>query len=256
MLYRREGFPEEDEFVFCTVTKIFHSSVFVNLDEFDKSGMIHISEIAPGRIRNIRDYVTPGKKIVCKVLRLDQAKGHIDLSLRRVSDAEKKRKSEEIKQEQKAEKIIEMAAKEIKEKMEDVYDKVADKVFENYPYLHVFFKEMAEEKAKIETLGLDKKLTGVLKDLIADKFKAANVIIKGVFELKSYDADGVSIVKKVLMKAEKNEGVTISYIGGGSYQIKVESKTYKEAEKILSRVEESVLSDMRKHQGEGVFKRE
>jgi len=92
MLYRREGFPVDDELVFCTVTKIFHSSVFVVLDEYDKSGMINISEIAPGRIRNIRDYIEMGKKIVCKVLRVDSVKGHIDLSLRRVNEMEKKKK--------------------------------------------------------------------------------------------------------------------------------------------------------------------
>ena len=106
MLYRREGFPQDDELVFCTVTKIFHSSVFVVLDEYERSGMVNISEIAPGRIRNIRDYVTQDKKIVCKVLRVDAKKGHIDLSLRRVNEMERKRKLEEIKQEQKAEKII------------------------------------------------------------------------------------------------------------------------------------------------------
>ena len=60
MLYKREGFPEEDELVMCTVTKIFPHSVFVNIDEFGRTGVIHISEISPGRIRNIRDKTTNG----------------------------------------------------------------------------------------------------------------------------------------------------------------------------------------------------
>ena len=92
MLLKKEGFPEEDELVICTVTSVHHSSVFTNLDEYGRTGLIHISEISPGRIRNIRDYVVEGKKVVCKVLRVDKEKGHIDLSLRRVKEMQKKNK--------------------------------------------------------------------------------------------------------------------------------------------------------------------
>ena len=72
MLLKKKGFPEEDEIVICTVTKIHFHSVFVNLDEYGRSGLIHISEVSPGRIRNLRDFVVEGKKVVCKVLRIDE----------------------------------------------------------------------------------------------------------------------------------------------------------------------------------------
>ena len=114
MLYKRQGFPEEGEIVLCTVSKINPNSIFANLNEFGKSGMIHISEISPGRIRNIRDYVTENKVIVCKVLRINRERGHIDLSLRRVNETVKRNKLAEIKQEQVAEKIIENLAKNAK----------------------------------------------------------------------------------------------------------------------------------------------
>src|SRR3989338_10823554 len=129
MLYRREGYPGEDELVLCTVTKVLGHAVFVNLDEYDKGGLVHISEIAPGRIRNIREYVELSKKIVCKVLRIDSERGHIDLSLRRVSEIEKKNKLEEIKQEQKAEKVIEMVSKAAGRKMDEVYEIITSKAF-------------------------------------------------------------------------------------------------------------------------------
>ena len=62
MYYKRTGLPEESELLLCTVTNIQYSSVFVKIDDFGISGMIHISEIAAGRIRNIRDYVKEGKR--------------------------------------------------------------------------------------------------------------------------------------------------------------------------------------------------
>ena len=70
----------------CIVRKILPHSVFVDLMEYNnREAMIHISEIAPGRIRNIRDFVKEGKQVVCKVLLLNRDRGTIDLSLRRVS---------------------------------------------------------------------------------------------------------------------------------------------------------------------------
>lgn len=255
MLYRREGFPQEDEMVFCTVTKIFHSSVFVVLDEYERSGMINISEIAPGRIRNIRDYVTQGKKIVCKVLRIDEKKGHIDLSLRRVNEAERKRKLEEIKQEQKAEKIIELAAKQLKEKTEELYNKVADKVFEKHPYLFLFFKDVGEGKAQIKDLDLAKKETDTLQTIVSEKFKPPRIEIKSVLDLKSYEPDGVEIIKKILSHVEKTQGISLSYLGGGRYRIAIESDSYKEAEKTLAKTESEILSKISK-KGEGKFSRE
>src|SRR3989338_3106883 len=107
MLLEKKGFPAEEELVLCTVTNVQFHSVFVTLDEYNsRTGMIHISEVAPGRIRNIRDFVIEGKKVVCKVLRINQEKGHIDLSLRRVNESQKQLKLNEIKQEQFAENIL------------------------------------------------------------------------------------------------------------------------------------------------------
>ena len=75
MLFKKQDFPEEGDLVLCTVTSVQFHSVFVDMDEYGKGGMIHISEVSPGRIRNIRDFVKEGKKIVCKVLRINQEKG-------------------------------------------------------------------------------------------------------------------------------------------------------------------------------------
>src|SRR3989339_26166 len=106
MLIKRIGYPEESDLVMCTVNYIQHNSVFVSIHEYNRQGMIPISEIAPGRIRNIRDYVTEGRVVICKVLRVNQERGYIDLSLRRVSESQRRQKSDEVKQETKAEKII------------------------------------------------------------------------------------------------------------------------------------------------------
>ena len=86
MFYKKKEIPKEGEIVLCTVKKISYHSVFLKLDEYNNlEGMMHISEIAPGRIRTIRDYVKEGKKVVCKILRVNKITKSIELSLRRVN---------------------------------------------------------------------------------------------------------------------------------------------------------------------------
>ena len=80
---------EEGDLVLCTVKRIVGTTVFVNIEENEKEATIITSEIAPGRIRNLRDYVVPGKKIICKILNIDKT-GNVHLSLRRVTEKEKK----------------------------------------------------------------------------------------------------------------------------------------------------------------------
>ncbi|MEN9625985.1 MAG: hypothetical protein RL557_313, partial [archaeon] len=60
---------EEGQIVLCTVDKIIGTTVFVRIDN-NGEGTLTFSEIAPGRIRNLREYVMPGKKIVCKILKI------------------------------------------------------------------------------------------------------------------------------------------------------------------------------------------
>jgi len=255
MLYRKTGFPEEDELVFCTVTKIQYNSVFVNLDDYDKQGMIHISEISPGRIRNIRDFVKEGKKIVCKVLRVNQEKGYIDLSLRRVTESQKRNKISEIQQEQKAEKIIEIIAGDLKIDLKKLYEELMKKIAFKYPLLHMCFEEAANDRFDLEELKLDKRLTKTLIELIKQRIKPKKIEIKGHFLLQSYQPEGINDIKDALKKIEQEE-VKIIYEGAGKYKLTITSNDYKKAEKILKKSESNVLDYIQEHNGKGEFIRE
>ena len=54
---------EEGDMTLCTVDRIAGTVVFVKIEGEEREGSIILSEIAPGRIRNLRDYVIPKKKI-------------------------------------------------------------------------------------------------------------------------------------------------------------------------------------------------
>lgn len=256
MINKKTGMPEEGELVLCTVSKIMYHSVFANLDEYGKSGMIHISEISPGRIRNIRDYVVEGKKVVCKILNIDKQKGHIDLSLRRVNQGQRREKLEEIKQEQKAEKIVEFVAKKEGLKLEDLYNDIKDFIFKKYPSLNLCFQDVVMGDLKLEELGINSKIAAMLEEVIRQRIKPPEVELKGTLNLQTYDPDGVSLVKAAISKArDKSEQVMIKYLGAGKYSVSIKASDYKEAEKTLKQSMDAATKFMEKKKGIAEFVR-
>lgn len=235
LLLKKPGFPEEGEFVLCTVNEIHYHSVFVMLDEYQKVGLIHISEIAPGRIRNLRDYVVENKKIVCQVLGVNKEKGHIDLSLRRVNERQRRAKINEIKQEQIAEKIIEMVAMQLKLEPEKLYNEIYEKAIKRYSSLYHCFEEEGIKGNAISTLGLPEDIFQNLSEQIKQRIKRSLVKISGDLKLTSYKPNGIEIIKNALLKILEmgNDSVKLRYNGGGRYHLDVFADDYKEAEKLL-----------------------
>ncbi|HLD79915.1 MAG TPA: S1 RNA-binding domain-containing protein [Candidatus Nanoarchaeia archaeon] len=239
MLHKKKGIPEEEEIVFCKVTKIFPNSVFVELLEYGEQGLVHISEIAPGRIRNLRDYVSEGRQIVCKVLRIDRQKGHIDLSLRRVNSHQRAAKLEEIKQEAKAETLVQQLAKRLQIPPEGFYQKITEHVFKEYSYLYLYFKDVASGSADLEKQGLENRIATELTSAIMDKFKPPKVVLKGEMTLHTYVSEGIEKIKSTLLSIEKiSSTIRISYLGGGRFQLIIEDVDYKPAEQSLKKVQD------------------
>lgn len=261
MYYLRTNFPAENEIVICTVTKILPNSVFVKLDEFENlEGMIHISEISPGRIRNIRDFVKENKKIVCKVLRANKEKRHVDLSLRRASTGARKAKLNEINQELKAEKLLDSVAKQLKQKPELFYKKIAPKLIEKFDYLHLAFQEVANKGYDLKDMELEAKIKNSLLKTIKERIKPPEVNLKSIIKIMSKSPNGMEIIKKSLKKAQefakqKNYKFKILYLGSPNYELIINSKDYKTAEKILEDMNEFIVKEIKSQKGEAEWQK-
>lgn len=258
MLLQKDGLPPEGDLVLCTVSKIHFHSVFVTLDEYsNRSGMIHISEISPGRIRNISDFVQEGKKVVCKVLRIDEEKGHIDLSLRRVSDNQKRKKIDDLKQEQKVEKIIEFVAKQLNIDIKTLFDEVSEKL-SRYENMMLGLEDIVLGKITFESLGMDPSTAKKLTEVVMQRVKPPEVIVKGELELVSYDPEGVELVKKAIIAAEdsiQGKDATLRYKGAGRFLVEIKDTNYKSAEETLKILTDAAISTMQKAGGTAKFER-
>ncbi|MFT4343119.1 MAG: translation initiation factor IF-2 subunit alpha [Candidatus Woesearchaeota archaeon] len=252
MLFQKQGFPEEGELVLSTITAVQPNSVFVKLDEYGKSGMIHISEIAAGRIRNIRDFVKEGKKVVCVVLRINLERGHIDLSLRRVNDSQRKKKVEYIKLIQKSEKIIEYVAQQNKLKTIEYYKIILEKIKADYTDLVSFFNDVVNEGVSAQSYDIPH--ADQLEEVIKQRIKPPEVHIEGEFTISCYENDGVEVIKEAFKPVEKSN-VHSTYKGAGKYYVSFKAPSYKEAESVFEPLIKEVTDKLEKHHATVSYKR-
>lgn len=79
---KSEFFQEHDvdDWVDGTVKNIVNFGAFINLGPVD--GLLHISDIAWGQVRNVEDYLSQGDDIEVKILSLDPSESKVSLGLK------------------------------------------------------------------------------------------------------------------------------------------------------------------------------
>ena len=89
---------EKEDVVKVTVTGIQKYGVFAQTDNYE--GLIHISEISYGYVKNVNDYVKIGDEIYAEVVDIDEKDNHLKLSIKNIdykNDGSKIERMEETK---------------------------------------------------------------------------------------------------------------------------------------------------------------
>jgi len=261
MATRKAEWPEPGDLVLASVQRITDYGAYVTLDEYAKEGLLHISEVSSGWVRNIRDFVREGQKVVLKVLRVDTAKGHVDLSLRRVSRRERREKLLSWKRERKAESLLRSVSEKLKMPPEEVHAKTGTTMEEKFGGIYEGLERAAREGPDpLIEAGLPQDLATTLAEVAKEKIRLPMVKIKGTVELQCMKPNGVVHIRDALMSAqkiEKPEGVEIHLyvVAAPKYAIEVLAEDYKEAEKMLQEASETAIKTITKAGGTGAFQR-
>ncbi len=216
----------EGQIVLCTVDRIVGTVVFVKLEDSGFEGTITFSEVSPGRIRNIRDFVFPGKKIACKILNFD--KNGLQLSLRRVKLKEKKEINEFYKKEKSYLAVLKSNLKE----SEDIIQKIRD----DFESLTEFFDNIKEDHGILKKYVSDKiDFEKIIKVLDSKKEKQKELTKK--FSLINKSESGITGIKDIISEGIKGyENCSVTTIGAGNYLLKIISKDLKKADSDLNNI--------------------
>jgi len=251
MVKSRTKFPREGEFVVAKVKEVQHQYVYVDLIDFEgldseesARGMIHISEISSRWIKNIRNYVRIGQRIVLRVLRVDTDKGHVDLSLRRVNSAQRDIRIKEWKYALKYEVLLEFltAAEGINLTLDEAYELIGFPVLDFYETYQEAIESLKENGDEIlsELKGMTDEIKTALLKIIDENVSISTVSISGKVKLSFTSENGINQIKESLSEAleviesKKTRNINIYYIAAPFYRLEVVSKDYLDAENILS----------------------
>ncbi|MHA1820944.1 MAG: translation initiation factor IF-2 subunit alpha [Promethearchaeota archaeon] len=259
MVRKRKRFPEVDELVVAQVEKIESNHVYVKLEDYRGNdsdggharGMVHISELANKWIKNISNIVREGQRVVLRVLRVNEEKGHIDLSLRRVNNEQQAGVLEEWKFEVKAENLLKLFGDKVGMDLDTVYDKIGFPLYDKYGDFRTAFESIKDEGIKtLDFLDIDDNLKQQFFEIIDANIELQKVTIDGDIELVIYEGDGIDKIKTVFEKVlkiphDKNTSINLHYIGAPIYRLKIISQNYPDAEKLLKKINKTIESELK-----------
>ena len=262
MVRKSQEFPDEGELIVGTVYKVLSYGAFAKLEEYPgKEAFIHISEVSSGWVKNIRDHVKENQKIVCRVLRVNHKKGHVDASLKRIREDQRTKKIQHWKIEQKAEKFLELSAKSLNKTLDDAYDEVGYDLMDIFGDVYGAFETAADEGASslIEE-DIPEDWAEAITEVAKKNITPPEVHISGYVDIETFVPDGVDVIVSALKAAEDNgdaeEEIIVQCVGAPRYRITVKSTNYLFAEKALKAAAQRCIGIVEQSGGNGSFLRE
>ncbi len=263
MVRKRAEWPQPDEYVVAIATKVASYGAYVVLPEYgNKEGFIHISEISTTWVRNIRNHISENQRVIVKVLSVDPQKGHIDCSLRRVSNEARRAKNNEWKRAQKAEKLLELVARENGMTLDEVYEAIGWPIEDMYGEIYRGLERAADIGVEaFAQVDAPKELKQQVAELAQQRIEIPSVEIDGELSVQVPGPDGIEVIKKALVagleqgKKHDKSTVEIYTLGAPRYKLRIMSPDYREAETILLEVVGTVTKTIEKRGGTVTFDR-
>lgn len=170
---RKNKLPKEGEVVIGKISSVKDGVVTIELLEYGNApGLILSGELSKRRFKSISQVAKVGNVEVCQVLKVEDDKGFIDLSLKRVSDKEKQECRDEFSKTKLAYQIIAKACKLSGQSIKDTYESWAYEKEEEYGTLFSYFAHIKNNMVELDTEPNGKYFKKVIEEqFIASTFK-------------------------------------------------------------------------------------
>lgn len=257
-----ENGPSEGELVVCTVKEVKQNGAYVVLDEFEKiDGFIFIGEVASGWIKNIRGVIREGQRLICKVLRTRRDGRSLELSLKSVSEERKRDRLQQWKNEERAKQLLKVLSENVGWDDSTKEDNQAE-LTEVFASLYGAFEEAATNPESLAEAGFEGDWLAPFIEMAVENIIPPFVEIRGRFVLRVDDAEGVEIIRKALLAAEKFSDkeaeieVSCHYDGAPSYRIELKAPDFKSGEEVWNNATSACIDTILASGGSATAERE
>ncbi|AFN84062.1 translation initiation factor 2 subunit alpha [Encephalitozoon romaleae SJ-2008] len=191
-------YPKEGEIVMGRVVSIGGDGLTLNLLEYgDLEGLVLLGELSKRRVKNIQQVTKVGNIEICNVLKVDEEKGYIDLSMSKVTENEKVECKETSAKNKLAYHIMFKAAKRLKMEVSDLYKKMGYDKEEEFGSLYYFFARVKDNGDIMD----DDDIGLTIKNLIKEQFQASTYKVRADIDVICSSKGGINSIKKVFAEA-------------------------------------------------------
>jgi len=243
--YYPNKYPQVDEVVMVVVKSIAELGAYVELLEYNNiQGMILLSELSRRRIRSMNKLIRIDSVEPVVVIRVDEDKGYIDLSKRRVGKEDIVKCTERYSKAKSVNSILrhigELLGYTEDEQLEDLYKRTAwhlEEKFKNKLNAFDIFKEAVTDEKLLEECGLTEECREVLISQLQLKLQPQAVKIRADIQCNCYEYQGINAIKSALkaglsMSTEEIP-IKINHISSPLYVITTNTTEVQEGLKLL-----------------------
>lgn len=252
MVRKRSELPDVGELVVGMVIKVFEYGAYVRLDEYrGLEAYLPWSEVSAKWVKDVKEVVKEGQRIIAKVIRVDKRKRQVDISLKRVSESEHRRKLLEWKRAQRAEKLLEIVASKLGKTLDDAYKEVGWRLEDAYGEIYAGL-ELAAYKGEdvLRSVGISDEWIEPILEELKKHIEVRRVKVQGLMTLTTNAPNGIYKIREVLLRPikvlanelDENTSIRVYTVGAPRYRVEVVAMEYKIAEKILSKYVEVASS--------------
>ena len=241
-MVKRKGLPNIQELVVVKITEVTQFAAWCDLLEYEASGMIPISEAAGKWIFDVSEVVKEGEIRVAKVIKVEEDKNLVHLSLKRVSKMDEKEKMNEFRKEERGEKLLELAARSLGKSLQQAYEEVGYLLQEKFGSLYDAIINIKKNYSKLEKMKIPKEWIDAIVNVVEKSIREKEVEIKFEIEVRSLEPNGVEIIKGILKEVEEKTGGIVKYLSAPTYRLEVKTTNPKKDEKKVLTALEKIKS--------------
>ncbi|MGC9071541.1 MAG: translation initiation factor IF-2 subunit alpha [Acidilobus sp.] len=244
-LLNRRSLPDVGEVLVGTIKEIYDYGAYLELEEFNGlRAFLPWSEISNRSFRSINEIVKMNERVAVKVIRVNKAKGQVDVSLKRVTDDERRRKMTWWKRTQKAVNIVLVIAKELKKTERQAYADVIWRLEDKYGDVMAGLEMAAlEGEQPLAAAGLPQEWLKPLAEAAKKYVEVKKVKLSAIVTARTAKSNGVDKIKDLLKfiegQAFSDVVIKVYSIGAPKYRVDLVGSDYKTLEESLARLQES-----------------
>eukprot|EP00667_Euglena_gracilis_P013984 EG_transcript_14462 len=254
--FYEQKYPKLDDFVVVRVKSITASAAYVQLLEYNNTeGMIPLTELSRRRIRSVNKHIRVGKTEIVQVFRLDEDKGYIDLSKKKVTDDDYRLCETRYTKAKDVHSIMQHVARECRCNLESLYKLVGWPLYKKYGHaFDAFGAAMADPEKVLGPLGLEEDIKEKLITTIQHRHKAQPFRVRADVEVTCFKYEGIDAIRKALKAGEKAvEGnqcaLTIRLLAAPTYVIVANSIDKDEGLKLVKTAIDAVKGSITEQGG-------